>query len=57
MEKFTPPGPPPQPIPKPNDVTIAHIMWANDRFFALGSDERVYVYNLGTFTWFLVQPM
>lgn len=60
MEKFAPsqpPNPPPQPTPKPEDVSLQDFMLVGDggKFYALGSDERVYFYNAVNHSWFLVQ--
>lgn len=60
MEKFAPtppPNPPPPPPPKPEDVSIQDFIMVGtepNKFFALGSDERVYFYNFASHSWFLV---
>lgn len=45
------------PSAKPDDVSIQDFIMVGEepsRFYAIGSDERVYVYMSGTHSWFLV---
>lgn len=57
MGKFTPTPPVNPPPQKPEDVFIQDfIMVSSDgqKFFGIGTDERIYFYNFVTHLWYLL---